>query len=224
MSDGPGTDAESNADPDPNADSDRGRGVEAVLRTFALKDERRTGWQLRGVGDPESVADHTWGVCLLCLFYAPLADVDRDRALRMAVLHDLAEAETGDFPTRADTTAETIDSAAKERLERAAVTELLEPFDDDLHGLWEAYERRESETARFVKDMDLVDMCLQAVRYERERRYDPTADPDDRFSEYDHLDEFFATAEPRVRTDVGRELFEDALERYEAAKRSAEKD
>ncbi|TYL40345.1 phosphohydrolase [Natronococcus pandeyae] len=217
MSDGPGTDAASNADPD------REDTVEAVLRAFALKDERRTGWQLRGVDEPESVADHTWGVCLLCLFYAPLADVDRDRALRMALVHDLAEAETGDFPTRADTTATTIDTEEKERLERAAITDLLEPFDDgDLRALWEAYERRESETARFVKDMDLVDMCLQAVRYERERRYDPTADPDDRFSEYDHLDEFFATAEPRVRTDVGRELFEEALERYEAAKRSAD--
>ncbi|WP_306056677.1 HD domain-containing protein [Natronococcus wangiae] len=217
MNDGSDTDAES------NGNSDRGRDVEAVLRAFALKDEGRTGWQLRGVDDSESVADHTWGVSLLCLFYAPLAGVDRDRALRMAVLHDLAEAETGDFPTRADTTVETIDPAEKERLERTAIAELLEPFDDgELRALWDAYERREDETARFVKDMDLVDMCLQAVRYERERRYDPTDDPDDRFSEYDHLDEFFATAEPRIRTDVGRELFESARERYEAAKRSAE--
>ncbi|AGB36465.1 HD domain-containing protein [Natronococcus occultus] len=193
-------------------------GTEAVLRSLALKDERRTGWQLRGVEDPESVAAHSWGVALLCLCYAPAAGIDPDRALRMAVVHDLAEAEIGDVPTRADSTAETVDPETKERRERTAIAALLEPFGDELRTLWERYERREDDVARFVKDMDLVDMCLQAVRYERERRYDPTDDPDDAFREYDHLDEFFATAEPRIRTDVGRVLFEDARRRYETAR------
>lgn len=203
------------ADSSPGSDRDDLE-TETLLRALALKDETRTGWQLRGVRDPESVAAHTWGVSLLCLFYAPEAGVDRDRALRMAALHDLAEAETGDVPTRADSTAETVPAAEKLHRERAAVADLLEPFDDgDLRELWEEYEARESDVARFVKDMDLVDMCLQAVRYEREGRYEPGGDE---FREYDRLDEFFATAEPRVRTDVGRELLERARERYEAAR------
>nr|WP_254767303.1 hypothetical protein [Salinilacihabitans rarus] len=73
-----------------------------------------------------------------------------------------------------------------------------------------------------VHEVDLVDTCLQAVRYERGERYDPAAD--EHFAAYDDLDEFFATAGPRVRTDVGRELFEDARERYEAAKRDRDGD
>ena len=191
--------------------------LETVLRALALKEESRTGWELRGVEDPESVADHTWGVSLLCLLYGGRAGIDVDRALRMAVVHDLAEAETGDFATRADPNADTIDPEEKLRREREAIGELLEPFGDDLRDLWEEYEARETPEARFVKDMDLVDMCLQAVRYERERRYD--ADESEHFEAYDRLDEFFATAEPRIRTDVGRALLEDARERYEAATR-----
>ena len=190
--------------------------LETVLRALALKEETRTGWELRGVEAPESVADHSWGVSFLCLRYGDRAGIDVDRALRMAVIHDLAEAETGDFPTRADPEADTIDPAEKLRRERQVIADLLEPGDDELRTLWEEYESRESPEARFVKDMDLVEMCLQALRYERERRYEPGES--EHFETYDHLDEFFATAEPRIRTDVGRDLFEEIRARYEAVK------
>lgn len=211
---------------EPDSGGCRDTPLEALLRAFLLKDEGRTGWELRGVENPESVAGHSWGVTLLCLFYADHhgapAGVDPDRALRMAVLHDLAEAETGDFATRADSSADTVDPAEKERLEESAITDLLAPFDEDgdLRAIWDEYEARESPTAQFVKDMDLVDMCVQAVHYEREGRYDPYDDggADEQFAEYDALDEFFATATPRIRTEIGQELLEDARDRYEAAR------
>jgi putative hydrolase of HD superfamily len=191
--------------------------LDALLAAYALKDERRTGWQLRGVSRPETVAGHTWGVCLLVLAFADRAGVDPDRALRLAVVHDLAEADVGDVPTRADPDVETMPAAEKQAREREAI----ESYDDAFAGvalrdLWEAYERRESETAAFVKDMDLVDMVLQALYYERGGRYEPGDSA--AFAAYDRLDEFFATAEPRLRTDVGRALFDAIEARYEAAK------
>jgi putative hydrolase of HD superfamily len=184
----------------------------ALEAGFGLKDERRTGWQLRGVDDPESVAAHSWGVSLLCLAFADDAGVDPDRALRLAVVHDLAEAHTGDVPTRADPADEPVSAAEKERRERDAMADLGAPF-PAVAEAWEAYERRDTAVARFVKDMDLVDMCLQALVYERERRYDPDGTFD---SEYDRLDEFFATAEPRLSTDVGRSLYDRIRARYDA--------
>ncbi|MDJ1431110.1 HD domain-containing protein [Halostagnicola sp. A-GB9-2] len=211
---------------EPNTENDVDDQLETILRAFLLKDEGRTGWQLRGVDNPESVAGHTWGVALFCLLYADHDDapagVDPDRALRMAVVHDLAEAETGDFATRADSTADTVDPGEKEQLEEAAITDLFEPFDEDgdLRAIWDEYETRASPTARFVKDMDLVDMCFQAVYYEREERYDTADDSthDEQFAEYEALDEFFATATPRIRTEIGRRLLERARESYEAAR------
>jgi putative hydrolase of HD superfamily len=206
-------------DPDDVSDAE----LDALLSALALKDERRTGWQLRGIDAPETVAGHTWGVAYLCLLYADRVGVDPDRALRLAVLHDLAEAETGDEPTRADPGADQPDPEAKERRERAAVRELLEPFagvrtdGESLRDAWEAYEAREDAAAQFVKDMDLIDMCLQALYYEREERYDPAADQP-AFEAYDRLDEFFATAEPRLRTDVGRALYDAVHGRYERVK------
>jgi putative hydrolase of HD superfamily len=196
-------------DADEWTDEDAGDPIDALEAGFALKDERRTGWQLRGVDDPESVAAHTWGVSLLCLAFADEAGVDPDRALRLAVVHDLAEARTGDAPTRVDPEKEPLSSEEKERRERAAMAELARPF-PLVEEAWEAYERRDTPVARFVKDMDLVDMCLQALVYERGERYAGESD-----SEFAALDEFFATAEPRLSTDVGRRLFEEIRARYE---------
>ncbi|MDQ2050268.1 HD family hydrolase [Natronolimnohabitans sp. A-GB9] len=189
--------------------------LDSLLELLELKDERRTGWELRNVDSPESVAAHTWGTATLCLLYAERAGVDRSRAASMAVVHDLAEARTGDIPTRAGDDGRTVTDAEKEAAEREAMAALLEPFgDDELLALWEEYETRETETARFVKDMDLIDNCLQALKYEREDRYDETED-NDAFDEFENLDEFFATAAPRIRTAVGEDLFERIKSAYE---------
>ncbi|WP_418284193.1 HD domain-containing protein [Halorubrum sp. DTA46] len=205
------------------ADGDRASAIDALLDAYALKDERRTGWQLRGVDDPESVAAHTWGVAYLVLtlgdrFRAELPGLDLDRALRLAVVHDVAEAETGDVATRADSTADTPDPTAKETAERDAMADLAGPLPDRVRDAWEAYEARESPEAVLVKECDLLDVCLQAVVYERDGRYDPADGDPDAFREYDDLDEFFATAEPRLRTDTGRALFARLRDRYRAVR------
>lgn len=189
--------------------------LHSLLEWFDLKDERRTGWVLRNVDSPESVAAHTWGTAALCLLFAEREDVDRERAVAMALLHDLGEARTGDVATRAEDGRQTVDAPQKEAAERSAVTDLVDPFETgELLALWEEYEARETPTARFVKDMDLIDSCLQALKYERQSRYDD-AEPNDNFSEFENLDEFFATAAPRIRTDLGETLFEQLKAAYE---------
>ena len=200
-------------------DDDLGEALDAVLAAYELKDERRTGWQLRGVAEPESVAAHSWGVAYLVValgdrLAVDLPGVDLDRALRLAVVHDVAEAETGDVATRADSTADSVDREAKVAAERAAMRDLAGPLPERVRDAWEAYEARDSPEAVLVKECDLLDTCLQAVHYERGDRYDPARGEPDAFDEYDGLDEFFATSEPRLRTDAGRDLFAAIRERY----------
>jgi putative hydrolase of HD superfamily len=138
----------------------------------------------------------------------------------LAVVHDLPEARVGDVPTRADPADEPVSGAEKHRHERAAMVDLGAPV-PAVAEAWEAYERRDSDAARFVKDMDLIDMCLQALVYERQERYDPAEGEHERGgggggeSGYDRLDEFFATAEPRLSTDVGRRLFDRIRTQYD---------
>lgn len=189
--------------------------LDSLLDMLELKDELRTGWVLRNVESPESVAAHAWSTATLCLLYAQRVGVDPQKAATMALVHDLGEAKTGDVARRAEEGEQEVPAAEKEAAERNAMTELLDPFrDSDLLSLWEEYEARDTPTAQFVKDMDLIDGCLQALKYERERRYDET-EPNEHFSEFDNLDEFFATAAPRFRTPFGEKLFERIKAEYE---------
>lgn len=168
--------------------------IDFLLQAWALKDTVRTGWTLRGVENPESVADHSWGTALLCLVMGPRAGVDVQRCVCMSVVHDLAECITGDIPAN---TSRTVSVEEKARLEAGAMTRLLAlgASSTDVHALWREYEEKNTPEALFVRDMNLIDMVLQAHIYElAERDRQP-------------LDEFFVTTEKRLGTETGRELF-----------------
>jgi len=191
--------------------------LELILQSLALKDETRTGWLLRGVSLPESVADHSWGTAFLCLLYAREASVDSGPAVSMALVHDLAEAVTGDVATRVAAMNDPKVTADKRMRETEGMNKLLSGVEteaaDTIRALWEEYEENTSATARFVRDMNLIDMCAQAFRYEEAGRYDAEA-PNPHFPNFAGMDEFFATTRPRLSTSIGRELFDAPQLRY----------
>ncbi|MFW6260032.1 MAG: HD domain-containing protein [Spirochaetota bacterium] len=200
--------------------------IDAVIDAYRLKNQARTGWVLRGVSEPESVADHSWGTAYLVLLYAGEAGVDRAAALEVATVHDLAEAVTGDVATRVREMNDADVASAKREREEAAIAELTREYSPDaaerVRSRWREYEERATPEARFVRDMNLIDMCLQAYRYEADGRYDPDA-PNPHFPDYAGLDEFFATTRPRLTTKLGGELFADLARRYAALPRVAER-
>ncbi|MFO8064708.1 MAG: HD domain-containing protein [Spirochaetota bacterium] len=89
----------------------------------------------------------------------------------------------------------------------------------ELTDLWQEYEDGSSATARFVRDMNLCDMCAQALFYERHRRYDAAADSP-AFRNFGALDEFFETSRRRISTEVGGRLFEELERRYRRERES----
>jgi len=191
--------------------------IKGLLTALNLKDEKRTGWELRNIEDPETVADHSWGVALLTLVYSKEVGINEEKALKMALLHDIAEAETGDFVTRKIDDKQEIEKEEKEKMEKEAVEKLSGLLGEELGEIWMEYEERETDEAKFVKDMDMIDMCLQALKYEKENRYDPE-EHNENFQEYENLDEFFATTEPRITTLKGKQLFNEIRDRYQKAK------
>lgn len=184
---------------------------------YELKDEPRAGWVLHGVTRPESVAAHSWGTAYLCLLFGQDAAVDVARAVAIAVVHDLAEAKTGDFIARATDADRQVAEEDKAELERQAIQELLPEGQGALRELWQAYEDRTDDAARFVRDMNLIDMCLEALRYERGARYDP-----ERYvpssGGHLHLDEFFLSAEQRLDSDLAKHLYAAIKGDYDAVR------
>jgi len=181
--------------------------VELFTAARGLKTCARAGWTQRGVRRVESVADHSFRVALMTMMCAPLCEecVDRDRALRMALVHDLAECIVGDI-TPHDGVSET----EKARMEGEAMGDLTRALGaggDDARTLWEEYEAGTSAEARLVKDMDKLEMILQAQEYESEGDAGVNG----------RLEEFFESTRGRYRTALGEALSEEIERRRPAA-------
>ena len=136
--------------------------AEVVCR---LKDTSRNGWIARKVDNPESVADHSYGLCLLTLILCP-KELDRLKCLEFAIVHDLAESITGDYIP-----SDNINPKVKYKLEYEAMEKISQQANcPKLLDLFVEYEKRDTPEAVFVKKMDKVDVVLQARYYDIHHR------------------------------------------------------
>ena len=142
----------------------------SVLEILRLKTIPREGWKRHPIPgkDVESVADHSYGVALLCCLLAP-ENLDKSRVLELAILHDLPEVVTGDV-----TPADGISSEQKNSDELKAMKSLTQGLGASEHWqkVLEDYQKQGSAEARWVKKMDKLEMTLQSLVYESEHPVD----------------------------------------------------
>nr|XP_019585048.1 PREDICTED: HD domain-containing protein 2 isoform X3 [Rhinolophus sinicus] len=91
--------------------------------------------------------------------------LNKDRCVRLALVHDMAECIVGDIAP-----ADNIPKEEKHRREEEAMKQLTQLLSKDLgkelYELWEEYETQSSAEAKFVKQLDQCEMILQASEYE----------------------------------------------------------
>lgn len=155
-----------------------------------LKTTKRTGWVYRGIRDPESIADHMYRMAAMALIAVDIPGIDRDKCIKMAIVHDIAEAIVGDI-----TPSDGVPKEEKNRRERKALDEMCGilgggSIADEIYQLWNEYEENSSPEAKIVKDFDKVEMILQALEYE--------------IAQGKNLDEFFKSTAGKFQTDIGK--------------------
>ena len=131
-----------------------------------LKELRRTGWVQRGVSDPETVASHSYAVALLTMIIADLRGLNTLDAVRMALIHDLAESVIGDLTPEMKMRLGDLEERERrffEDLVKLMPRELAETYLDS----WRRFSRGEDEVSRLVREVDKLERGLQAVRYLR---------------------------------------------------------
>jgi putative hydrolase of HD superfamily len=132
-----------------------------------LKEIKRTGWVEAGVSNPESVADHVFRVTLLCMILADEKSLDTLKVMRMAIIHDLSEAITGDLTPKQKTP-----SYVHE--EKDAMNQLFNLLSDQLKqtysDVWQEYSHNHTPESRMVHEVDKLEMLLQASEYETTRK------------------------------------------------------
>ncbi|XP_047274806.1 5'-deoxynucleotidase HDDC2 isoform X2 [Homo sapiens] len=116
-----------------------GHGARSLLQFLRLvgqlKRVPRTGWVYRNVQRPESVSDHMYRMAVMAMVIKD-DRLNKDRCVRLALVHDMAECIVGDIAP-----ADNIPKEEKHRREEEAmkqITQLLpEDLRKELYELWE---------------------------------------------------------------------------------------
>lgn len=136
----------------------------------ALDRVPRIGYCLRGVVEPESVAEHAFHVVFLVWSLGPrVPNLDLSRAVELALVHDLAEVRFGDLPRPA---AGYLPAGAKAEAERRAMSDLLAPLGPERARLLVEYQEGRTVEARFVSVCDKLQLAIKVGVYERWRAGD----------------------------------------------------
>lgn len=132
--------------------------LKQVLRATTLADGSRR----------ENSGEHSWHLALYALVLADQAGpgVSIDRVVRMLLLHDLVEIDTGDVPIHS-ANGDAHGSDATRAAESAAADRIFGLLPADigagLRALWEEFEAAESPDAVFAKALDRVQPVLHNI-------------------------------------------------------------
>ncbi|MEK6972582.1 MAG: HD domain-containing protein [archaeon] len=158
-----------------------------------LKEIKRSGWVKRNIKEAESVSDHSFRTALLAMLYSKALGLNAEKCIKMALIHDIHEVYTGDIIlTRAN-------EKQKLKKELRAIKDLskLLPKEEgkEILKLWEELHAARTNEAKLVRDLDKIEMLLQALEYKKSNRTKNS------------LQEFFDSTEKMLKTKKAKELF-----------------
>lgn len=166
-----------------------------------LKNLYRQGWLASGIAQErcESIADHSYSLALLCLHYAENYNKELDllKVLKMSLIHDLGECIVGDIIPN-----ELISEKIKYEQELKAISAIFgrDETGTEFVEVWKEFERAESSEAKYVKQMDKIEMLLQALDYHKQENVD--------------LQQFFDSTEEVMSDKFFIELREEIIKEY----------
>jgi len=132
-----------------------------------LKTIKRSGWiHKSNITSPESVADHSYSMCMMSMILAEIINLDTGHIMKMVIIHDLAESLVGDHMP------DGISSEEKQLVEDKAMKKIISKLPNPLRknylNIWNEYNDNITVNAKFVHNMDKLEMALQAKEYEFE--------------------------------------------------------
>jgi len=131
-----------------------------------LKEIPRSGFHFLGAGK-ESIAEHTFSTTFIAYVIAQLdPDIDALKLISMCLVHDLAEARTGDLNTVHKTYVTADEAKALEDTTRPL------PFGTSITGLMKEYNENHSIEAQLAHDADQLALILE-LKYLSDIGYTP---------------------------------------------------
>jgi 5'-deoxynucleotidase YfbR-like HD superfamily hydrolase len=159
----------------------------------------RSGWVREKVRDPESVAEHSFRLSVMAMVFADQLGLDKERLIKMALVHDLAEIITGDLVWSRGAIIDIKKRAEKEEREKREIEKIFAMIgqQDEYRKLYSDMTERVSSEARIFWQLDKLEMAIQAFEYEVEQGK--------------KLDEFFVNADLQISHPLLRKIFNRIL-------------
>lgn len=137
--------------------------IEYILK---LKNIKRTGWISKAkILKAESVADHSYSLTALSMVFSDLLGLDTEKVMKLCIIHDLAESIIGDYMP------EEISVLEKHIKEDNAMKVIISSFPSKIailySDLWKEYTLNQTKEVHLVKQLDKIEMFLQANQYFR---------------------------------------------------------
>ena len=140
--------------------------IDFLIRLMSLKSLKRTGRTIVGIPEAETVASHSFGTAVIAMILADLAkDVDKEKVIRLALLHDIHEYITGDIvsPAIKEGIVSIDELKAYEKALEGLPREIKENYLELLKELLEG----KTKEAKLVRLADKLDQAIQAFVYYR---------------------------------------------------------
>ena len=141
--------------------------LEVFFEIQSLKNLFRQGWLKNGVEKKfcESVADHSFSTAMLAWLLADeyFPDLDISKVIKYSLIHEIGEIYAGDI-----TPDDNVTEKEKYELEFASVKSVFSKLTNGnkFIKLWEEFENAENKEAKFIKQIDRLEMAFQAYFYE----------------------------------------------------------
>lgn len=163
----------------------------------------RSGWIREKINDPESVAEHSFRVGVIAMVMSDKLNpnLDKNRLIKMALLHDLAEVVTGDAVIDRWGVIDVEKRDEKEKIEEKGIGKIFDKIDQENEyvAIFDEMIGRRSEEAKIFFQFDKLEMAIQAYEYEEEQGI--------------ILEEFFVTASLYIREPLLKRIFDDLLKK-----------
>jgi len=170
--------------------------IELFFDYAQLKNLYRQGWLKRGVSkrDCEMVAEHSFSVAVLGYVVAEeyRPDLNSSQVMKLGLFHEMGEIYPGDI-----TPQDGVSEKEKYDLELASVQKVFSSHSRRYFDLMLEYAQQKTPEARFVKQIDKLEMAMQAKLYELQG--------------YTGLDEFFTDVQERVKSPELELILEDLM-------------
>jgi len=164
--------------------------IDFFIEIGKLKKQKRSGWVLREVKNPETIAEHSFRVAIMGWLLAEKKEkLNIERIIKMALIHDICELYAGDITPydsilpknkkdlrklmrtnpRFSNTKKRELALEKHKKEWQALVKITSKLERNLReeilNLWLDYEEGLTKEGRFLRQVDKVENLLQALEY-----------------------------------------------------------